>query len=293
VQIGIRRSALDLVFSDEEAKRKATAQQALAPQPAPALAAFVTSGGPGGIRRSFPARADLCPKAEAGVRPSESVTVAIGRPPKPGTYTFHNTGTFKLEGVVPLQGRYPPFSVKTVRVLAPASDGERFRTEIVQRGAGDDATTITYAIRADALQLARLHVKVRDDEVTFEPESPVTLMALGTGEGETWRSAGVDADTGTSMIVEGRIEKRESVDVCGKVYDTYRVSSDETIVNVFTGFRHETNDPTIYNVATHLGGLFLREDVDTTTTIPTQRGPVIVHLDYVSTMNSVEPGPPA
>jgi hypothetical protein len=280
------------VFKGEEAaKAKARARQRLAPGPAGARAPFARDpSATGVVPRTFPSLEQLCPKADPGARPEQSATVAIDRRPKPGTYTYHNKGTFKLEGVVPLEGRYPPFSARTILVRGPAADGERFRMDVVQHGAGDTGTTHTYAVTDDALELVRLRLKTTEDDITFEPTPPVTLMGLGEGEGDTWTSVGVDAENGTSMVVEGSIEKRQSVDVCGKVYDTYRVSSDETIVNAFTGFRHETNEPTVYNVATHLGGLFLREDVDTTTTIPTGQGPVIVHLDYVGTANSVEPG---
>lgn len=297
LQIGIQRSALDLVFKgDEAADRTGSTQRALGPQPAPAHAAFATSVDEDAVSSPNTSGPDfsssgLCPETGPDARPTDPVTVGIDEPPAQGTYGYHNTGTFEIEGIIPLEGPYPPVTTKTLRVVDPAGEGERFRTEVVQRGLGDNVTTTIYAVSDDSLELVRLHVKIGDDEIVFEPTPPVRLMTLGEGEGESWTSAGVDTDTGTSMVVEGSIEKREVVDLCGEVYETYRVVSEESIVNVFTGFRHETDEPTVYNVATHLGGLFLREDVDTTTTIPTDDGVVVVRLDYLSTANSVEPEP--
>lgn len=289
LEIGVKRSAVDLVFK-EELGPKAEPKRALGPQPAPAHAAFVTSVDEDLLATPsvFSALAAACPKAGPDELPKDPVSTVISGPPAEGRYGYRNSGTFKIEGLFTLEGPYPPVTTRTIRVIDPVGSSERFRFEAVQ-GSGENVTTTVYAVTNAALSLARLHVKTSQGEVEFEPTPPVRIMTLGAGEGTSWRSAGIDSATGTSMVVEGSIQKREAVDVCGEVYETYRVVSEETIVNVFTGFRHETNEPTVYNVATHLGGLFLAEDVDTTTTIPTTQGVVIVHLDYVSTAVSARP----
>ena len=47
------------------------------------------------------------------------------------------------------------------------------------------------------------------------------------------------------MVVQGSIDKREVVDVCGSLYDSYRVISSEQVSNVSAGYNSQTasNDP--------------------------------------------------
>lgn len=170
------------------------------------------------------------------------------------------------------------------------------RFKVTHRGFSDVVVEKTYRVTGadggeSALELVRLHERSEDDEMTVEPTPPVTIVGLGQGEGDSWNSAGMDPDTGMVIVIQGRIERRELVDVCGEVHDTYRVVSDETMVDFSSGFRRETEEPTVYNVATQLGGLFLREEVHSTTTRQEESGPTTLHLDYVSTADSAEPTP--
>ena len=50
----------------------------------------------------------------------------------------------------------------------------------------------------------------------------------------------------------------------------------------------EGGSPNVYNVATHLGGLFLRTETHMTTTA----GGLVVQEDNVSVFNTVSPAPP-
>lgn len=290
-EIGVKRSSVGLVFKEEvKAGPKPNVVDAFAPQAAGPQAAISIAVGRRPILPPIGAATPVCEKARAGIFPQEPVSLAIAKAPRPGAYLFRNSGTVKIEGTASrFEAAVPPQSSKQIKVLEPASSSEIARFDVVQRGAGDAATTTTYRVTASTFDLVRTHTRNARGEATFAPSPPVTVMMLGQGEGTTWNSAGADSQTGTAMVVEGRIEKRENVDVCGKVYDTYRVVSDEAMVNLFTGFRYETDEPTVYNVATHLGGLFLREDVKSTTTIPTAQGDVLVHLDYVSTAMSATP----
>ena len=145
----------------------------------------------------------------------------------------------------------------------------------------------------------------QDGEVKFEPTPPITIMKMGANEGETWVSAGTDTDTGTSMVVQGEIEKREPVDVCGTMIDTYRVVSTERVVNLagtatYTSTTSDTNNtpgsdgpgkPNVYHVATHYGGLLVQDEQHTITQLNTELGPVTVIIDSVSTVTSTTPKP--
>ena len=141
------------------------------------------------------------------------------------------------------------------------------------------------------LDLVRLYIKSGDTTVDFQPNPPVTLMAFNKGQGSSWTSAGVDRRDGTSMVVEGTITKRTNVDLCGQVYDTYEVISNEHIANLRTGLTSNTdpNDPNVYDVATHYGGIFLRQHISTTTTFPTDSGTTTVVSNYTQTLDSITP----
>ena len=96
------------------------------------------------------------------------------------------------------------------------------------------------------------------------------------------------------MVVNGKIEKREVVDTCGELVDTYRITLSETMVNLATGETSGTpqDEPNVYNVATQYGGMIVREDVHYTQTTTTADGtPVVLEFDYVSTLDDIEPKP--
>jgi hypothetical protein len=119
-------------------------------------------------------------------------------------------------------------------------------------------------------------------------------MAFKSGQGTTWNSAGTDQANGTSMVVSGSVSRRVNVDVCGTLYDTYEVISNEHIVNLQTGFRSDTDaqDPNVYRVATNHGGLFVQQHIHTATTVSDANGvPTSVTVNYDQTLDSVTPVP--
>lgn len=96
------------------------------------------------------------------------------------------------------------------------------------------------------------------------------------------------------MVVEGEILEREPVDLCGEMYDTYRVRSSERLIllegpGAFTQVTDDTTveggEPNFYNVATHFGGLFVRTESHMTTTA----AGLVIEEDNVSTLDGVEP----
>jgi hypothetical protein len=159
---------------------------------------------------------------------------------------------------------------------------------------GNTTTTTRYRVTSEELQLVRRQITTADTEFVFTPTPPVTMMLLGTGEGDTWTSAGTDLATGASMVVAGQILSREAVDLCGTMYDTYRVQSSERLVllsgdGAFAQVTDDTSaeggEPNFYNVATHLGGLFVRTETHMTTTASN----LVVEEDNVATFDTVEP----
>lgn len=291
-RISTKRVGLELAFKGGEGAKEGRKQKIVVVQPAlnPAgivprsLEQFVPPPPP-----SVPVQA--CPKAPAGAGVGKPVTVAIHALPKTGFYTYANTGKGEVEqGGVRIGFPYPYVTERQIRNVKRTGDG--FTFEAFQRGLTPDVTqTIHHAVTPTALQITKLVQTSSEGTATIQPTPAVTLMTLNRGEGATWNSVGVDTNNGTVLQIEGRITKREIVDVCGKLYDSFRVESKETFFNSFSGYRYRTDEdhPTIYNVATHLGGIFLREDVKSTAVLPTSSGPVTLRLDYTSLVQSVKP----
>ena len=320
LEIGLQRVALDLAFKAEETE-KAMPAQTLVPTIVGSQAEFAVSVPPATFERP-PARpltplAPQCPEAKGGV-PEKPVTSTVLVPPVEGRYRVHRTGTFEVESAVfPFKGQMPPVGEKeyrNVRVIPGEADvfgdpsPDQYEWEVFER-TGDNFTSRTLRATPSAIQLLKQVTKVGSTTVTFTPTPPVTLVGLGTGVGASWNSAGVDTDTGTSMVVQGRVVRRDNVDLCGKVYDTFVVQSTERITNAGDQYTSQTDDanvegddegeagkPNTYWVATQHGGLFIQEEFHTTTTLTAEVGgarvPVTLKLDYMNTFDSIDPAGP-
>ena len=326
IQIGLQRIALDLAFKSEEQAEKAAPQQTLVATAIPSQAEFAVAvpvetfdepfSGPVQPLRPL---APPCPVAD-GVFPDRPVASTVATPPAEGVYNLHRTGTFAVESAVfPFKGLMPPKGEKeyrNVKVIPGATDAlgnkaaDQFEYEVFEQ-TGDNYTSRTLRVTATAIQLVKQVTKVGETTITFSPTPAITLVGLGGAEGTSWNSAGVDTGTGTSMVVQGTIAKRENVDLCGKVYDTYVVKSTERITNVTDQYTSQTNDaanqtsgasggeagqPNTYWVATQYGGLFIQEEFHTTTTLTAEVGgapvPVTLRLDYRNTFDSIDPARP-
>jgi hypothetical protein len=326
-EIGLKRVAVDLSFSDptkEPPPIVITVDQAIATPPPPTMPGFTTNVAPSVLKPPpppKPPKIDPCPKAGPDAHPERPVRVFAITDPPAGTFTTHNTGTFSLGlGVGTISGPYPKrglFAIKNIRhdettdplngvttkivydVVETQIDGSEVTTTYQTTNtpssvAGQVQRTATVGPEpSGALELVKVVTRGATGTPTeFNPSPPVTIMSFRSGEGTTWSSAGIDQSSGTSLLVQGSITSRELVDVCGTIYDTYRVSSTERYTNLNTGFSSQTDtqDPNIYNVATQLGGLFISRYVSTTTTTPTENGQATsLVLKYTSVLDSATP----
>ncbi len=299
--IGVKRVALNLTFAKEELAKPVAPEvilRLLPPLPELAGGDLDAFRGPLKRVRLLPS----CPVAQPGQGPEKPVTFSALRPPAVGAYTRHNKGTLKVVGPLPLTLPFPPASrweiAKTTKIVTPSAVPN-----------GDPATNFEWDIRkilvpgyevidsmrllADRIELVKRRTINQGAETTFTPTPPVSVYTFGD-EGSLINSAGIDTETNTAMVVQGEVERREFVDVCGVVIDTWRVSLNERIVNLSTG---ETSgsvegDPNIYNFATQYGGIVVREDVHYTSTVRTSQGtPVVFEFEYVSTLDAIAPKP--
>ena len=316
---GVRRVALSLAFSDETKAQPVEPERIVQLIPAPEefeLTSPVTTVVPG--TRLRPRVPFACPTAPEQTPVTDIVSYGIKSTPRPGLYPRHNKGSLEILGAFPLKLPFPPFSKWAISEgakveppalqddpLAPAGGVDNWS----QRPPGEDegAPMFDYQVRKtftpdfeviDSLRLTsrRLLLLKREtvagaETFTFTPSPAITVLEHADGEGHAWRSAGVDTETGQAMVIEASVERREPVDVCGKVFDSYRVVMTERVVNLRTGETSGTDeaDPNVYNVATQLGGLILREDLHYTQTINAGGVPTPVVWDYVSTIDTTEP----
>ena len=323
--IGFRRVALDLAYKDEALAKPPPAPEVASPQSLPPIPPYVAFQPPltRVPQRSFPELPQqdpfACPKAGPDEHPENPVTVFATTPPKAGIYLLHNDGkvqlnalatfqmpkhsTIQIANVTHSQTNDPvngPTDIITWDVIQPGLSGTTTTTYRTTFSPSPVVATVEQAASqahapSGELDLVHLVIKAGDTTVDFLPTPPVTLVAFKNGQGTSWTSAGIDQrdgpSQGTSMAVQGSITKRTNVDLCGKVYDTYEVASNEHIANLRTGLTSNTdpNDPNIYDVATQYGGLFIRQHITSTTTFPTDTGAVTIVSNYNQTFDSINP----
>jgi len=307
-EVGVKRVALALAFAEEELAEPVAPNIIRRYVPAPAEIDLASPPPANEVVFEFDNPLD-CPVAPEGAAPAEAVSRTVTSPPAPGPYLRHNEGTVEVSGgVLPITLPFPPltrweigaseaiartpgpFAGSPIDTTPPGDNHELDVRKVILEG----GFVITDRIRIthDQIQLLTRTTEASGTTTVFTPDPPITLYQFGV-EGTVWRSAGVDTETDTAMLVQGTIERREVVDVCGEPIDTYRVSMTESMVNLQTGETSGTDAdrPNIYNVAPHHGGLVVREDVRSTTRArdPESGAPIIVLLQYVSTVNDVEP----
>lgn len=291
MSIRVNRKTLDLAFKNEA--EPPPAQQTFSDVP---LVPPVTTipQRRSGFQASFQ---EPCPKAGPGAVPEEGITFTITKPPGLGWHTYRNEGKIVNEGQFAGTFPYLPFTVREIRNFQRV-DPNNFRFRVFEDFLIDTWRLRTFQVSPTALVLVSETTRGRTldgstAEFTFQPTPAVTFMTLGAGENSTWRSAGVDPNNGSTLVIEGRIDKRETLDVCGKIYDSYRVISNQRFSNVVASLERTTdaNDPNIYNVATQLGGVILREDINETSVF-TNRATgqrFSSKVDFVGTVMSASP----
>lgn len=304
LDLGVRRVALNLAFAVEELAVPVEPNRIIQLIPAPPgidEPADLASPPPFEAPPPF----ELCPTAPAGAAPREPVSREISNPPVPGEYLRRNEGTIGVTGgPFPIQLPFPFVSTweigeaETVEVPAPFGVGEptSHREYDVRKVLAPGFEVIErMRLTPDALQLLSRTTINQESTTVFTPEPPIDVYVFGV-EGDDWVSTGMDDASGTAMLYQGVIEQREIIDVCGELIDTYRVVVTEQLVNLGTGEVSGTSssedEQTVYSYATHLGGLVVREVVHTThsTRDPETGSPLVIELDYVSTLARVEPG---
>ena len=322
--IGFKRVALDLSYQDVALAAPPTRQDVVIVQPVPSQAAFLTqivippnltAPPPQGL----PKQVSACPPAPEDAHPDQPATVFVAQPPAVGPYLTHNKGSITIQSTLPVTFPFPARGFLNIQNITRTSVNdpvngptEVFTYDVYVPGLDGGGTTTTYQVTYSPatlsgtvgqtaggshapqgeLDLVRLVMKSSLGDIDFRPQPPVTIMSFKNGQGTSWNSGGIDQSDGTSMVVQGNVSQRKNIDLCGNLYDTYEVISNEHIVNLRTGLRSDTSatDPNVYHVATNYGGLFIEQHINTVTSFPGTSGtPVIITAVYDQTFDGIKP----
>lgn len=309
LEFGVRRLALDLAFVDENA----------APPAKPEIIVQIVPAPPEVLQPGFDfdrvrvaedapppppplPPLNLCPNAPPEATVELTVSPSVIDPPAAGRYLRDNSGTIELLGAgLPLRLPYPFISTWTVSAgedvtrpgpLGAPTETTATRFTVNKSLGGGFETTETYEIGEEALLLVERRTKTNGVETVIRPDPAVEFFNYGA-EGDDWVSAGADTENGFGIVIQGVIRDREVIDVCGDLIETFAIDYTEQVVNLRNGETSGTNadEPSVINIATQYGGIVVREEMHTTqrTTAPDGSN-VVVNLDYISTLSSIEPG---
>jgi hypothetical protein len=310
--IGVKRIALDLAFADKTKAAPVERSKVIEvlPVPTEVLTDLLGPAPVTGTGRRLPPLppARPCPQAAPDNFPKEPVTLVIRGAPKAGLYRLHNNGTVKItDGAIPFTISYPNLSTMEIRnvVVTEQVPGQSGAPPAVQgllntgnvvtfdtiEKIGTTSVRSSYRYDTTNFQLTRRETTSPGRHTVLAPAPAITLQHLGKGDGDTWASAGADQPSQTGMVVQGAIEKREFVDVCGQRYDAWKVNSTESTANLNAGEHSETaaNQPNVYHFANHLGALMIQRDIHLSETVNVEGKLITVQYDFVSTFDSVDP----
>lgn len=305
--IGVRGVSLSLAFTDEKLAEPVPTREIVTIIPAaPELLEQVVPDydPPPLASPALPAPPPIpfpepCPKAPEGAAPAEVATVAITRPPTEGVYLKQNTGSIKVEGgVIPLTLPYPPFSKLTISEVKTSERSDVYRgtvrtTTFVAEEQISSALIVRSYFSYDHAQLNLVKEEVinQGEVTTFQPTPALQVLAF-TGPGNTWNAAAIDTTSSEAATVRGAIApQRELIDVCGKVVDTLKVSTDEQRLSLTDASVNgsDNGQPIVQNYALQLGGLVLRREEHSTRVMNVQGARVVVSIDVVSRLMSTTP----
>lgn len=317
IDIGVRKTAVDLAFKDESLPApppeiRRIFEKLLVPPPNLPLFSAKFKG--------FGALAplELCPKAAPGSVPQEAVTLRIVKPPLPGKYIYIVVGKVKLTlpppiGTITLN--MPPLLQTEIGHLTkvPYTDSSGNAAQATQYEnfvrLGTFTVTELFQLRSDGIYLVQRQLSTGASKVTFHPVSPVQIFKFGL-EGTNWTTGGADTDTKVAMVFQGRTSRRERVDVCGTVVDSYRADSAENVVTSDGSYQSQTDrfadcpsqsgtacgtKPNARHYATHIGPIPVRQEFHYTdqVVVATANGATTatVKWDYVMTLTRLKPLP--
>jgi hypothetical protein len=312
LEFGVQRIALDLAFVDEDA----------APPPQPEVIVKLVPAPPEVYEPGFdfdtvrvpddetdlgddvvlPPLPPRCPAASPEATIDLPVSPSVIDPPAPGRYPRASNGWIELVTAGPtLKFPYPfesswliskerkaPGPTGTVQVPTNAPTGRQWT---VTKQLGAFQTIEVMELASNGVVLVERRTVNNGAETVLRPDPPVTVFQFGA-EGDSWNTAGADVEHDLAIVIQGAINDRVVIDVCGLLAEAFVIGYTEQVVNLVTGETSGTDsaEPSTIYYAPQYGGLVVKEEMHTTQRVTAPDGsPVVVNLDYISTLMSVDP----
>jgi hypothetical protein len=195
---------------------------------------------------------------------------AAGAPPFTTTFTYDQTSNL-ADGTK----QVVTYEVKS-NAISESADAEVTKSP-VQAGEPDRGLSLVKVVEFDA---AGKQTRV------FSPTPAVLLLPLDVISNQTFQAVGVDP-TGASLVNEGTVKTRRTVDACGELVDGWEVQTTETYTDAAGNSTASAYD---YCVATQLGGILTFEQTSPPSSGTAAAGPVSgITTDL--TLGQLHPGP--
>ena len=316
LEFGVQRIALGIAFVDEDA----------APPPAPEVIVRLIPAPPEVFEPGFdfdsvrvpddedrsvaeddedlvlPPPPPRCPPASPEATIDLPVSPAVLDPPAAGRYPRANAGSIELITAGPaLKFPYPFESSWLVSperkaegsagALPVAVNPSTGRQWTVTKQLGGFQTIEVMELASNGVLLVERRTLNAGVETVLRPDPPVLFFQFGA-EGDSWNSAGADVEHDLAIVIQGSINDRVVIDVCGVLAEAFEIGYTEQVVNLATGETSGTDsaEPSKIYYAPQYGGLVVKEEMHTTQRVTSEDGsPVVINLDYVSTLMSIDP----
>lgn len=229
--------------------------------------------------RSLPP-AEPCPPPTPSAVAERPITPDVKVSVEPGVYRWQNKGTLEFVGLAktPLDG----LSSRTVRNVTKQGTSTTFEVEAV---AGTLRNVFRYRVDPGVgIHLVSLRSISGTASSTFTPALPVKMFTLPAVESTEVADVGVDPLTGTALVVQGRIVRKDRIEGCDELVDGWFVDATWTFIRpgaLPSAWNYD------YTVATQHGGLIVADRLQATQTL----GPLIVNVDASSAFGSIVPKP--
>lgn len=232
---------------------------------------------------------EACGEAGPTDFPEKEATPNVTDIPKNGIYKWVNEGVQKVTAV----GDYipPKLTTRIIRVTQVSPTADTFFFEAIEKelsyGSSTHVDLVFSVVQSggteDGIYLIEIDRIVEGKRTVFNPAPPILILPLpvriGVGRPETqsvqgyepikntsFTTTGVDPRTQEVLEHTGSVTKRQRVDACGELVDSWFVDGYQKFTSS-QGRSFERNYD--YGVATQLGGFIVFEHIDSPPTSPT------------------------
>lgn len=242
--------------------------------------------------RSGEAEVDPCPVAPVGSAPLDSVPQTIASPPRTGVYTYRYTVAYpKTQFVFEGFEKRGIGNIRT-REQVDQNDPEAarfdFRFTMTQELVGSNYQVLSATVfgvdqtsrslnptgpsafageNPKGIYLLTIEQTINEKgkvrEVKFNANPPIKYMTLPgiIGAEGAFRTTSIDPTTQSSISLQGETVRRQPVDACGEMIDTWYMTATQmfTFIDPDDGQTKTVTTNLEYGIATQFGGMLVVE----------------------------------